>query len=377
MSRKRLNNTTSSGENSVQMPGPGTPSMFSGEEQLEGYQEFEKRLTPSVDDYNGAIPKEQKSARRPEKIAPKVGKTVIGRVGVMGCAIAAVVGIISVGVLLYGADHTMSFFSKTLWKDKPIDKQHGHDPASVPQKLFKKDNEKLDWKSHLVNVQEKLRKGNSEVRIMTDEDIKYKDGGKMYVVLAGFVFDVSSASKTYGKDSGYHGFVGRDGSRAFVTGKFTEEEGLVPNLRDLTPDENKGISNWVNFYLNHETYKFVGLHSGWFFDEKGEKTWRMREFEEALIEAEALDNAQSETDKLFPGCNMEWNAEHGSNLWCSKQSGGMSREWIGFPRSFKIPDDKTSPRCVCVHPNMLTDPRVSVYKGCDPKSVSCKLGKDE
>jgi len=123
------------------------------------------------------------------------------------------------------------------------------------------------------------------MKMLTDADIKYEDGRKLFVVVAGHVFDVSGAAAMYGKDSGYHGFVGmniisdylfslalllfvilkqflfhllgQDGTRAFVTGKF-DKEGLVPDLSGLTPEEHKGVSNWINFYLNHETYKFVG-----------------------------------------------------------------------------------------------------------------------
>jgi predicted heme/steroid binding protein len=45
------------------------------------------------------------------------------------------------------------------------------------------------------------------------------DGRPVYLSILGDVFDVSSKPEFYGKGSGYHHFVGTDGSRAFVTGR--------------------------------------------------------------------------------------------------------------------------------------------------------------
>lgn len=43
--------------------------------------------------------------------------------------------------------------------------------------------------------------------------------------ILGEVFDVSKGAKHYGRGGGYQGFTGRDASRAFVTGDFTEVKG--------------------------------------------------------------------------------------------------------------------------------------------------------
>lgn len=53
-------------------------------------------------------------------------------------------------------------------------------------------------------------------------------------------------------------------------------------------------------------------------------------------------------------------------------SGGVKRDWIGFPRLyFSSTSDKT--KCVCVHVNDLNHPHVKLYENCEAKSRSCSL----
>jgi len=58
---------------------------------------------------------------------------------------------------------------------------------------------------------------------------------------------VTKGSKHYGKGGGYNGFAGKDGSRAFVTGKFNAE-GLIPDVTGLSPKDIIGIVDWAKFY---------------------------------------------------------------------------------------------------------------------------------
>ena len=48
---------------------------------------------------------------------------------------------------------------------------------------------------------------------------------------------------------------GRDATKAFVTGKFTEE-GLVDNISDFETEKFLEVENWIKFY--EETYPCVG-----------------------------------------------------------------------------------------------------------------------
>lgn len=53
----------------------------------------------------------------------------------------------------------------------------------------------------------------------------------------------------------YSIFTGRDASRAFVTGDFSEN-GLTDIVDDLSPQELRSLNNWLQFY--HKTYIFKG-----------------------------------------------------------------------------------------------------------------------
>ncbi|KOB73978.1 putative cytochrome b5 domain containing 2, partial [Operophtera brumata] len=57
---------------------------------------------------------------------------------------------------------------------------------------------------------------------------------KLYLAVLGSVFDVSKGAKYYAKGGSYHYFVGKDGSRALVTGDFTDESENKDNVIDLS-----------------------------------------------------------------------------------------------------------------------------------------------
>lgn len=113
----------------------------------------------------------------------------------------------------------------------------------------------------------------------------------IYLALNGTIIDVSANPGIYGPGGGYHFFVGRDATRAFVTGCFQEdltgdmtgvEEMYIPiedaddshRERTLTAAEKKlrherevqearekvaaQVNHWVNFYSSHEKYFAVG-----------------------------------------------------------------------------------------------------------------------
>ena len=51
-----------------------------------------------------------------------------------------------------------------------------------------------------------------------------------------------------------------------------------------------------------------------------------------------MEQAHKDKDKndvekqMFPPCNVEWSQAEGSRLWCTKKSGGITRDWVGVPR---------------------------------------------
>lgn len=60
-----------------------------------------------------------------------------------------------------------------------------------------------------------------------------------------------------GPNNNLLGFIvvlGRDGSRAFVTGDFTES-GLIDDVLDLTLSELRSLNDWLQFYQKEYIYK--------------------------------------------------------------------------------------------------------------------------
>lgn len=67
--------------------------------------------------------------------------------------------------------------------------------------------------------------------------------------------------------------LGKDATRAFVTGDFTEA-GLIDDVSGLSHQDILGIQEWSNFY--EKEYELVGLLQGTYYDAEGHVTERMR-----------------------------------------------------------------------------------------------------
>ncbi|VDM47922.1 unnamed protein product [Toxocara canis] len=178
---------------------------------------------------------------------------------------------------------------------------------------------------------------------------------------------------------------GRDATRAFVTGDFTES-GLIDDVSGLSHQDILGIQEWSNFY--EKEYELVGLLQGTYYDAEGHATPRLIEVMGMMEDAQLWKAAQTKEAEVFPPCNSEWHKDSGGRVWCTTKSGGIHREWTGVPRKLFNPGTKTS-RCACVknfgppmsnYPNSdekgtrgdLDNPNLHEYPGCSPTSNSCK-----
>lgn len=201
-------------------------------------------------------------------------------------------------------------------------------------------------------------------------------GTPLYIAILGDVFDVTTGGKFYGKGESYEHFAGRDGTRAFSTGD-SEGEGLTDDVDGLSLDALQGIEGWHSFYVAHATYFQVGRVVGRYYDARGEP------IENAFPHArlQKLADHKAAQKQLFPECNSKWTAQTGQVVWCSPNSGGIAREWPGFPRIFDFTKDPemetTEPleRCACVQSDALTDelPYLRRYDGCEIAAIECKV----
>nr|XP_033777380.1 neuferricin [Geotrypetes seraphini]XP_033777381.1 neuferricin [Geotrypetes seraphini]XP_033777382.1 neuferricin [Geotrypetes seraphini] len=207
----------------------------------------------------------------------------------------------------------------------------------------------------------------------------------LYLSVVGQVFDVQKGREHYGPGGSYSFFAGKDASRAYVTGDFTEN-GLVDDVSGLSATEMLILRDWLSFYKKN--YIFVGKLVGYFYDKYGEPTAAAKEAEAAMDEGLKLKGQHQEQRKHFPSCNSEWTPASGTRVWCEKKSGGIERDWTGVPRKMYAPGSKGH-RCVCVRTTGppsghsgsseysnrgdLDNHKLQEYEGCHPDSEWCML----
>ncbi|KAG9492568.1 hypothetical protein GDO78_000847 [Eleutherodactylus coqui] len=178
--------------------------------------------------------------------------------------------------------------------------------------------------------------------------------------------------------------VARDASRAYVTGDFTDG-GLVDDVSELSPSQMLHLNNWLSFY--QKTYAAVGKLVGHFYDEDGNPTKALEDALAVIAVGLKLKEERHEENKQFPPCNSEFNSGV-SRVWCSKNSGGIQRNWVGVPRKLHIVG-YDGYRCVCVrttgppseNPDSeehndrgdLDNPSLKEYKDCNPLFDWCLL----
>ncbi|OAD58931.1 Neuferricin, partial [Eufriesea mexicana] len=193
----------------------------------------------------------------------------------------------------------------------------------------------LNKKSNL-----ELNVGINQKVFTTTELKKYtnlKDG--LYISILGHVFDVTKGAKHYGPGATYHAFTGRDASLAYITGKFNDE-GLTDDISSLSIEEVKGLNEWLKFYNKNYIYK--GKLNGRYYNKDGFPT------EESHNVQNMINQFEKGLRKIFPPCNIEWKADSGTVVWCTKKSGGIERDWIGVPRMLFESYSPEKYTCVCV-----------------------------
>ncbi|XP_068021481.1 neuferricin isoform X2 [Melanerpes formicivorus] len=138
----------------------------------------------------------------------------------------------------------------------------------------------------------------------------------LYLAVLGRVFDVERGRRHYGPGGTYSGLAGRDATRAFATGDFSQA-GLVDDVSALSPGEMLAVQSWLSFYSDN--YDPVGKLVGRFYDENGAPTEALRQAEAAIEEALKLQAESEQRKQQFPACNSEWSSAKGSRFWCSRQ----------------------------------------------------------
>ncbi|CAH2086212.1 unnamed protein product [Euphydryas editha] len=206
----------------------------------------------------------------------------------------------------------------------------------------------------------------------SDELAKYNgiDIDKLYLSVIGSVFDVTDGKKHYAKGSPYHYFIGKDGTRALVTGDFKDESSNKDNVIDLSCDDLLTITHWRRTFK--AKYKYIGLLAGRYYNENGGETVYMYELKQRLKQCKDEKEDAKKQDQMHPPCNIAWSEEDGTRVWCTKTSGGINRNWEGVPRQLFTPGEK-KPRCVCVNLEKVDSSLLKEYEGCSSYSRECLI----
>ncbi|GAX82131.1 hypothetical protein CEUSTIGMA_g9559.t1 [Chlamydomonas eustigma] len=204
-----------------------------------------------------------------------------------------------------------------------------------------------------------------ETKIFSKEDLRTYDGKqhpRLYLAILGHVFDVTKGSRYYGENKSYSFFVGRDASRAFVTGDF--KNNLTDHLSGLTNEQIATIFEWKHFYMKEYTYK--GRVAGAFFMRTGEVKPGMLRAEAAAKEAKTAEEMRKEEEAKFPSCHIRFSDAEGGFVSCDGEN--------KYPRKIfsQLPGGKPSSRCACMEGVGWTDFR-QVYSNCTPDAKVCQV----
>eukprot|EP01061_Rhynchopus_euleeides_P015415 TRINITY_DN26327_c0_g1_i1.p1 TRINITY_DN26327_c0_g1~~TRINITY_DN26327_c0_g1_i1.p1 ORF type:complete len:295 (+),score=118.31 TRINITY_DN26327_c0_g1_i1:236-1120(+) len=137
---------------------------------------------------------------------------------------------------------------------------------------------------------------------------------ELLISIAGEVYDVGTGTEYYAPEMGYAGMSGRDCSKGFATGEYVDEEG---GLAGMSPQQIKTILDWRKFYREHETYRFVGLLEGDYFNADMSRTVHLKTVEGVYNEQLAQAAHKEDLFKTFKPCNTKFEQNNPKvKLWC-------------------------------------------------------------
>lgn len=221
----------------------------------------------------------------------------------------------------------------------------------------------------------------SDVRVFTLEDLKQYDGtiesNPLYLVVLNQVYDVTEGKQYYEKGQGYNIFVGKDSSRAFVTGDFDpNKKHEIPGydiFTNFTDEQVLGVKHWDDFYKeggDRKTYFQVGVLyiEGGYYNIDGSPNEKHARLQQLYQDAKRREEQRKEEIKKYPHCNSKYRQNEGGKVWCANEE--------HVPRKGQM-DWDANVRCACYtkefadqHPDKL-----SVYEGCAPDSNECKTAQ--
>ncbi|XP_012549422.1 neuferricin homolog [Bombyx mori] len=203
-----------------------------------------------------------------------------------------------------------------------------------------------------------------------DELARYNgiENAKLYLAVLGTIYDVTKGEKHYAKGATYHYFVGKDGSRGLITGDFRDETKEKDHVLDLKCSDLSALLHWKQTFK--QKYTEIGLLKGRYYDSQGRETPYLENFNRKIEQCNEEKEIAKKKNQEYPPCNIAWSEEEGTKVWCTKNSGGIARSWIGVPRQMYSPGEDT-PSCVCVNTEKHHTALLKEYSNCVNTSTVC------
>lgn len=145
-------------------------------------------------------------------------------------------------------------------------------------------------------------------------------------------------------------------------------------MLSLTPRDILALVQWSEFYAKR--YRFVGHLAGRFYDAAGNPTEYLNDVHKQVEVAQEMRQEDVRLSEKFPQCNIEWTADAGTRVWCSTESGGATRDWVGVPRKYYQPG-VSNWRCACIRNEDLSLTSISEFADCDQHAVSCTYNAED
>ena len=121
---------------------------------------------------------------------------------------------------------------------------------------------------------------DGHLRIFSKDELKQSEN--LLLSICGHVYDVSSGDRFYGIGGSYEAFSRTDATRAMALSDSSELY-LNDNISAFNGEQCIAAEGWLNYFRYHETYRYVGVVSGYFFSESGIETNGMRRFRQCLV----------------------------------------------------------------------------------------------
>jgi len=91
----------------------------------------------------------------------------------------------------------------------------------------------------------------------------------------------------------------------------------LDDVLNLTESDLISLITWKEFY--NKEYTFVGKLIGRFYDDKGDETDYFLQVKAKHDNGVKTKELIEKTKETFPPCNVEWNADSGTRVWCTSK----------------------------------------------------------